>query len=33
MFFDKWFIPYPIDAVFDELLHVEDYPLWWGEAW
>jgi mannose-6-phosphate isomerase-like protein (cupin superfamily) len=32
-FLDKWFIPYPIDVVFEELLHVEDYPRWWGEAW
>jgi mannose-6-phosphate isomerase-like protein (cupin superfamily) len=32
-FLDKWFIPYPIDVVFEELLHAEDYPRWWGEAW
>ena len=32
-FLDKWFIPYPIDVVFEELLHGEDYPKWWGEAW
>jgi mannose-6-phosphate isomerase-like protein (cupin superfamily) len=32
-FLDKWFIPHPIDVVFDELLHGEDYPKWWGEAW
>jgi mannose-6-phosphate isomerase-like protein (cupin superfamily)/uncharacterized protein YndB with AHSA1/START domain len=32
-FLDKWFIPHPIDAVFEALLHAEDYPRWWGEAW
>jgi mannose-6-phosphate isomerase-like protein (cupin superfamily) len=32
-FLDKWFIPHPIDVVFEELLHGEDYPRWWGEAW
>jgi len=32
-FLDKWFIPHPIDVVFEELLHAEDYPRWWGEAW
>jgi mannose-6-phosphate isomerase-like protein (cupin superfamily) len=32
-FLDKWFIPYPIDVVFEALLHGEDYPRWWGEAW
>ena len=32
-FLDKWFIPHPIELVFDELLHGEDYPKWWGEAW
>jgi mannose-6-phosphate isomerase-like protein (cupin superfamily) len=32
-FLDKWFIPHPIDVVFEALLHGEDYPKWWGEAW
>jgi mannose-6-phosphate isomerase-like protein (cupin superfamily)/uncharacterized protein YndB with AHSA1/START domain len=32
-FLDKWFIPHPIDVVFEALLHGEDYPQWWGEAW
>jgi mannose-6-phosphate isomerase-like protein (cupin superfamily) len=32
-FLDKWFIPHSIDIVFDELLHGEDYPRWWSEAW
>jgi mannose-6-phosphate isomerase-like protein (cupin superfamily)/uncharacterized protein YndB with AHSA1/START domain len=32
-FLDKWFIPHPIDDVFEALLHGEDYPRWWGEAW
>jgi mannose-6-phosphate isomerase-like protein (cupin superfamily)/uncharacterized protein YndB with AHSA1/START domain len=32
-FLDKWFIPHPIEVVFDALLHGEDYPRWWGEAW
>jgi mannose-6-phosphate isomerase-like protein (cupin superfamily) len=32
-FLDKWFIPHPIDMVFEALLHGEDYPKWWGEAW
>jgi mannose-6-phosphate isomerase-like protein (cupin superfamily) len=32
-FLDKWFIPHPIEVVFEELLHGEDYPRWWGEAW
>jgi mannose-6-phosphate isomerase-like protein (cupin superfamily) len=32
-FLDKWFIPHPIDIVFEALLHGEEYPRWWGEAW
>ena len=32
-FLDKWFIPQPIDVVFEALLHGADYPKWWGEAW
>jgi mannose-6-phosphate isomerase-like protein (cupin superfamily) len=32
-FLDKWFIPHPIDTVFEALLHGQDYPKWWGEAW
>jgi mannose-6-phosphate isomerase-like protein (cupin superfamily) len=32
-FLDKWFIPHPIDMVFEEISHVERYPIWWGEAW
>jgi uncharacterized protein YndB with AHSA1/START domain len=32
-FLDKWYIPHPIDVVFEELMQAEDYPKWWGEAW
>jgi len=32
-FLDTWFIPHPTHVVFEELLHGEDYPKWWSEAW
>jgi hypothetical protein len=32
-FLDKWIIPAPIEVVFEELLHGEEYPKWWSEAW
>jgi len=31
-FLDHWFVPAPIEEVYDILGHVKGYPDWWGEA-
>jgi uncharacterized protein YndB with AHSA1/START domain len=32
-FLDQWFIPHPIERVWEAIVHAEAYPTWWGEVY
>jgi uncharacterized protein YndB with AHSA1/START domain len=32
-FLDRWFIPHPIQPVYDLMADVHGYPTWWGDVW
>jgi uncharacterized protein YndB with AHSA1/START domain len=32
-FLDCWFVPHPIQRVYDVMADVYRYPTWWGDVW
>jgi uncharacterized protein YndB with AHSA1/START domain len=32
-FVDRWFVPHPIQPVYDLMADVHGYPVWWGDVW
>jgi uncharacterized protein YndB with AHSA1/START domain len=32
-FLDRWFVPHPIQPVYDLMSDVHGYPTWWGDVW
>ena len=32
-FLDRWFVPHPIQPVYDLMADVHGYPTWWGDVW
>jgi uncharacterized protein YndB with AHSA1/START domain len=32
-FVDRWFVPHPIEPVYELMSDVYRYPEWWGDVW
>jgi uncharacterized protein YndB with AHSA1/START domain len=32
-FVDRWFVPHPIEPVYELMADVHGYPTWWGDVW
>jgi len=32
-FVDRWFVPHPIERVYELMADVHGYPTWWGDVW